>query len=633
MKKAGEKLAARPAVIFIAIFLLAFTVRFIHLNQLTAMPTFDQPIMDEFYHLSLAKQILSPQGYPDEPYFRAPLYPYLLAGYLALAGKSLYLVRLYQIIIGSLLPLMVLLIGLKLLPRMAAYLAGAIAAIYPTFLYFDSSLLITSSITLLACLLLYQLYRCQEKPSTGNFILAGLILGAAGLARPNILLLGPALLGWILLIIKPKTGLRKALVNYLGMGAACIIIILPVTIRNYAVAGDFVFISWQGGYNFYLGNNRQASGWSATATGIDKSWQGGYEEAIAIAQNQANRFLKCSEVSGYWFNRALEEMIDNPGMFFTLLYRKLRLIFNGFEIPNNQHLYLVLGFSTAYRLTQFYEPIFFPFGLLAPLALIGLAFSFQSWRKFLILHLFLISYIMTLLLFFVCARFRQPMIPVFIILAVYGVIKVIDLIKNRQVYKIGITILALVLLFIESNHMLIDLDKNRMKADNNYLLGSSYLAKFKAKYGDGYQRLRPPYPPEINKATHHLNQTIKLDPYHSLGYNDLGTISMRCEQWDQASHFLTMAIRTDSSSYPAYINLARTLVINNSSDEAFDIMTKAARRFPYNHEVQYNFGLLAYDLGYYDLAEAALEKSLQIKPGNRVARDYLKAAKTAAGEK
>lgn len=116
--------------------------------------------------------------------------------------------RLIQILIGSLLPLLILLFGTRLFGRKIGIWAACIAIFYPTFIYFDSSLLITFLITLLTTFLIWILYK-NESFTLWKFIIAGIVLGLAGLARPNILLIGPFLFIWFWFIIKPKIGLKK----------------------------------------------------------------------------------------------------------------------------------------------------------------------------------------------------------------------------------------------------------------------------------------------------------------------------------------------------------------------------------------------------------------------------------------
>ncbi|MCP4582932.1 MAG: tetratricopeptide repeat protein [candidate division Zixibacteria bacterium] len=603
------------------IFSAALIIRLIYVHQLSAMPTFDLPIMDEGYHLELAQQINSAEGLPDEPFFRAPLYPYFLALITNIADGSMATARVIQVVLGSLLPVLVFAVGLRFFSRRIALIGAGLAVFYPTFIYYDASLLITFLITILTALLVYQLYRTQEKPELDNFIIAGLILGVAGLARPNILLMGPALVIWLWIMIVPKLGRKKAIAYYAAMATACILMISPVTIRNYVVANDFTFISWQGGFNFYLGNNQAADGWSATAPGIDRGWQSGYREAIATAESETRRPLKRSEISDYWYGRTFDEIGNSPGNFILLLFKKLRYVINGYEIPNNQHLYLARSFSPIIKSLMFSKPIFFPYGILAPLAIIGFILSVKYWRKFLILYLLLGSYTLSLVLFFVCARFRQPLLPFLIIFAVFGIQQSLIYFKKRHTLKIAIISAAFVLLVIESNHRIINLSESQVEADNQYLLGSSYLTHFKQKYGSGYQSLNPKLTEEIIMAKKHLHLALEANPSHALAYNDLGTIAIRSEQPEKAENYFNKAINADPFAYQSYINYAKVLALQNSPEKALDILSLAGRRFPHNEEVQYNLGHLCLEMGLLEQANNALKKALAINPGNVRARD------------
>ncbi len=288
-----------PWLIPLLIFLTALSIRIVYLNQASSVPTFEYPIMDEKYHVQLVQQINSESGYPDEPFYRAPLYPYFLAFLFKITDESFYWTRLVQLALGSFLALLVYVIALRLFNKRIATWSGFITALYPTLIYFEAALLIESIMPLLTLLLVWQLYRCQQTLSAIDFLVAGILLGVAGLARPNILVLGPFLFIWIALIVKPKLGWKKALARYALIAIASILVILPVTIRNYTAGNDSVFIAWQGGFNFFLGNNRTASGWSAKVERIDMTWEGGYNLAIVLAEKVERRNLKFSEVSDF----------------------------------------------------------------------------------------------------------------------------------------------------------------------------------------------------------------------------------------------------------------------------------------------------------------------------------------------
>ena len=90
-------------------------------------------------------------------------------------------------------------------------------------------------------------------------------LGLSAIARPNVLLFGPAIVVW-LAIVHRREALR-ALIYVACVTTGCLLVILPITIRNYVVGKDVALIATQGGVNFYIGNNPQADGRTAIVPG------------------------------------------------------------------------------------------------------------------------------------------------------------------------------------------------------------------------------------------------------------------------------------------------------------------------------------------------------------------------------
>ncbi len=589
----------RRWLIPLILFSLSFAVRLVHLVQVQSMPTFDFPVMDEKYHVELSSRINSENGYGAEPFYRAPLYPYLFAFLHKITGWSLFWPRFIQVVLGSLLPVLIFLFGRKLFGDRVALWAGAVAVVYPTFLYYDISLLITSLMILLTLLLTWQLYRCQERAGPVNFLIAGAMLGLAGLARPNILVLGPALVIWIWFNIRPLTGLKKAITGYVIIGLAAFIVILPVTVRNYVEGNDRVIIAWQGGFNFYLGNNRLASGWSATVPGIDFTWEGGYREAIAIAEQTTGKELKPSEVSSFWYDRAFEEIDRDPGAFVALMVKKLRLFFNGYEIPNNQDMYFVGNFSSVLKLLMFAGPVFFPFGIVAPLALLGIVFSLGQWRKYLLLYLVLAAYVVTLLLFFVCARFRQPLMPILILFAVFGAYSIYRQLADRK-WKILIpSILVLALLMVESNHDMLHLDRTRLDAENRLNMGMAYLEQ-----------------DQLSEAFAEFRRSVLIDSTFASGYNNLGIVATRRGNLAEACEHFRKAVRFEPFAPDRYANLATCLAERGDIASAVQVMERAVQAIPNHPAVLYKLGMTYAEAGRVEDARRAMEGSLRLDPYN-----------------
>jgi tetratricopeptide (TPR) repeat protein len=583
---------------------LSIAVRFIYINQIQDSPIVQNPIMDERYHVELAEKINSPAGLGDEPFFRAPLYPHVFAFIYRLTGDSQYRTRLIQGVLGSFLPLLVLLIGIRFFNRGIALIAAFITAVYPMFIYYDASLLITSLMTLLTALLVWQLYRCQERPTWGNFILAGVLLGLAGITRPNILLLGPVLIIWILVLVRRKLGTKQAFLRYVVMGAASLLMILPITLRNYAVSGDLVFIAWQGGYNFFIGNNREANGWSATVPGIDITWQGGYQQSIRLAQAASGRELEKSEVSDFWYDMAWKEISSHPAHFVKLFIKKFRLFINGYEIPNNQNIYMVRMFSPLIR--RLLVPgslIYFPYGIIAPLALIGLGLSVRHWRRYLLLYLVLGSYVFTLLLFFVCARFRQPVLPIMILFAVFAFWEGARFVASRRYKAIGLFALAFFLLLMESNHNIIGLTKNEIQSEDWFVLGTAYLEQ-----GDKDAALR------------YYRSAVRINPDHASALLNLGALYSREGNDRDAARMFQRAVKAAPGNPDAYYNYATSLEALGRFQEAAALLEKALKVFTINDNLYMRLGAVYYQLGKTEEARRALEQALRINPHNSVAQ-------------
>lgn len=611
-------------VIALILYFASFGVRLIYLSEIRSMPTFESPVMDERYHLEMARQINSPEGLPKEPFFRAPLYPYFLAMIYRITGGSLFWCRFIQIALASLLPVLIMLLGLRLFTRTIAYISGALAVFYPTLIYYDTSLLITFLEVLLFTLAIYQLYRCQKKPLPANFALAGVLIGLAGLARPNVLLVIPALIIWIWLILSKQLGWKAAFVRYSILIAVAGTTIAPVTVRNYVVSGEFVPIAWQGGFNFYIGNNLHASGWSATVPGIDVTWEGGYRQMISVAEYGMGRSLKRSEVSDYWYRAAIHEILRDPWHFLKLMIMKLRFFINGYEIPNNQHIYMARPFAPVLAFLLHDRPLFFPYGILAPLACVGLLISLVEWRKYLLIDLFLGAYVISFLLFFVCARFRQPLIPILILFAVYAVVRFSQFIKKKQLIDIGIYAIIAATLLFESNHFILNLRRRRIEADSSYLIGSSYLTIYKDRIrGQPDKPLLDPLPNEIIQAQYYFRQALASDSTFGLAYNDLGTIAMRRRRWDEAVNYFQKAEAMDVTKPEPFLNHFMVFVRTGRPAQGVPVLEQAARLFPMNEEIFLDLGLAYLEIGEKDKAKTALAQCLRINPNNARARRLL----------
>jgi tetratricopeptide (TPR) repeat protein len=436
----------------LGIFVFAFAIRFIYLNQIRDLPFFDTLTMDSEYHDQWAQSILEGEDFTEGVFFRAPLYPYFLAMTYRIFGHNYFTPRLIQFLIGSVSCVLIFLLGRKLFNRKTGVIAGFLSCIYGVFIYFEGELLIPVLLVFLDLLLILSLVWAAKKPSYGRWALSGVLLGLSAAARPNILLVGVGFMLWIILHFRGKEKGRGKSFIYAGCFVlGTILIISPVTLRNYIKGNDLVLIASQGGMNFYIGNNPKSDGVSAILPGARTTWWGSYQDARSMAEAAEGRSLKPSEVSRYWYVQALKFLVKEPISCFKLMTKKLLLFWNGNELSNNRDFYFFARSTPVLKPLIWRFVVFFPFGVLAPLALLGIILSHKDKKDVLILEIFLVIYTMSVILFFVTARYRVPILPVLILFSAYALDRMVQMTKKRPITEWGKYILIFLLISIPIN--------------------------------------------------------------------------------------------------------------------------------------------------------------------------------------
>jgi len=407
--------------------LLSLVLRAIYFLQIQDNPFFDSPIMDEGYHDSWAREIASGSGDSKVPFFRAPLYPFLLGGLYALFGPDYTVVRAIQLFIGAFTPLLSFALARRLRPQspLIPALAAFATALDGMLFYYEADLLLESILAPISMLFLLLLVRAGQSGRTRDWLATGLVLGIFAITRPNILLFAPIAfflaLSWRGDRFSPRM-LRLGPAAAVTLGAC--LIVFPVTLVNLVSGKDRVLVAWQGGLNFFLGNNEEANGWSATAPRIMRTdWWGGYEDSIRLAEADRGRKLKPSEISDYWMERALDWWKKNPLQGFTLTVRKTVYFLSGEEFSNNRNLDLFI---------RDYAPLILPARFLlyaaTPLACLG-AYVMIKRRSIAsrVVVLYLGVYALTVVMFFVTARYRVPVRPLLLLMAIEGVFFLMDI--------------------------------------------------------------------------------------------------------------------------------------------------------------------------------------------------------------
>jgi len=401
-----------------AIAAIALTLRLVYLHEIQDHPLFRTLMGDPAIYFAQARDITQGKLVPNHAYFHSsPMYPFFLALVVKLGGVGLHTIRVVQSAAGTLSVLLVFLLGRLTVGTRAGLFAALLAALYTPFVFFEGEVLeITLVITfLLGSLIFLQL--ADRDRRVWKVAAAGALLGLAGLGKPNLLLFAPAGALWLALHGRTRRerfarshGVR--LLPAVLFFAAAGVMILPAAIHNYRAEGDFIPVSSNGGINFFIGNHTNSPGVFQVPPEMRFDLRLASQSA---AEQETGRALSAGEVSSFWFGRTVEQISGNPGRWLTLMGRKFVLFWNHYEIPNHYHLYYVKQFAPVLQL-----PIG-TFGVVAPLGLFGLALALKRRKRVGLLVLFGLTFMASVLPFFVTGRYRLAIVLVLLVGAGFAV--------------------------------------------------------------------------------------------------------------------------------------------------------------------------------------------------------------------
>jgi tetratricopeptide (TPR) repeat protein len=562
-KQSPGKKSNRPALIFLAIMVLAILIRVVWLARLASSEMGGELSIDAEFYRTLASGIIHGQGLPAGALTFNPLYPFFLVGVFKLFGDSLAATRLLQAVIGLGVVVLVYVAGRMLVetPRKGrlsqttvSLIAMAMAVLYTQFALYEGMLLGTSlevfiliaSFTL--CLALDEDLHGHRTLRIGRWRVpvwlsaaaTGALCGAGALGRPNLFLLLVA--GIPVWIIGRNLQKRRWLAPVLGFAAGVALFLLPPIIYNAKNAGEFVPVTAHGGINFYIGNRIGTEGVYQPPEGMRGERQGLLEDALALAEKETGRTLTDAEASDYYMQKALDGIKQDPGGWLILLGRKFVLFWNKIEVHDLPE---VVYFQDSMRLFKF---PFLQFALIAPLGLAGLVVFMRGGRNRSIVALYLGVALLSILLFYLNARYRLPIVPVVILLAAYFIAWVWQELAQKRKTSAWIMIgVAAATFFLVSNRTIV-------KAN----MGSvyTYLGTFYMNAG------------ETKKAEEAFAKAYRMDPNRDTSLINYGRTLLLQEQFDQAAKVLAQAY-AQNPRYPHLAGyLAMALQRSGRNDEA-----------------------------------------------------------------
>jgi alpha-L-fucosidase 2 len=377
--------------------------------RLAAVMLFHPPLFsDDLDYVALGNSIAHGNGYQIDGHptaYRPPGYPLLLAFSFRLFGESLVPVRVGQAFADLLSCFLVYALGRRLFTERAGLIGCAIFALFPVQILYVPIMMTETVFTTL--LLLYLLLCTGEKASWKMSIVAGVVLGAATLVRPTVLLLPAAVFAvqWKR-VRTPAESLRALVLT----GAGILIVVFPWLVRNYDEFGRMALTS-NTGVNFWMGTHSGASGsysfpnGNPLLTATDEFDQSDLGVRLGIAFIQKHPIEYGSLLAKKWAH------------FFSVDYWLLLSMHYQPDFRAAPNAGVVFGkFPLADVLA-----LHLPFAAVLLAATFGLCCHAHDDRRG-ILFLFApcAYWILVHLLFYAAARYRFPVVPLFMIGAAYG---------------------------------------------------------------------------------------------------------------------------------------------------------------------------------------------------------------------
>ncbi len=573
MAKTIYQIKKREILLIFIILVLALLVRAIYFKDYRNTQAYPiLPYSDGYSYFIWAKDISSGDIWGAKAFMKWPLYAYFLGLLFKVFGSNVTLVYALQFALGAINCVLVYFIAKIIFNWRIATLAALFCVWYAVFIFYDSLLIYNSLSLFLNSLLFLFILHIRNYPTKKNLFWTGIFLGICTVTQASILIFGIVAIAWILR--EKKLTFRNLIYYFSSFLLGLSIVIGGVILRNYLVEKDFVLIAGNAGFNFYSGNNPKADGSFYSPLDIALNQEGMFRDAKIIAKMTLGRDLKTSEVSGFWFNRAMTFIKSEPLNYLKLLFRKLTLLFSPREFFHEVEYYSILGKIKIFKI------MFLDLRFILPFAFLGMLSSLKNFKKTALLYLILVTLSFSIIVFFVTTRYRLSMVPFLAIFASCGIFSLWEAFKLKKYTKLGLLCLALFCIYILTNHRIFY--KNETGNSGESALEFRYHLRKAIDYTNEKS--------DYQNAIEEVKMADHIQPNNHYCLLTYGTISFNMHDFKTAEEKFKEAIRVFPFYVDAYYNLGFLYNIEQRFDEAKSALREAVFLDPENAEAHFELG-------------------------------------------
>ncbi|AXA36066.1 MAG: hypothetical protein D6691_05325 [Candidatus Hydrogenedentota bacterium] len=609
---------------------VALVVRLAYYYELSTKPYFGAPLLDSRWWFDAAQRWAQGSGLGPESLFRPPLYTLFLGVLYKLAGSSaLILAPLIQLMLGAAFCVLIAFLGIQCGTFAGGVAAGLLAALYGPLVFYEAEVLNDTVFLFLLTAFLVLFLRSLEATSIRPALYVGLLGGLAAITRPNALLIcGPMIVAGVIVLF------RRRLNSFpiVWLLAACLpfsILVGMPTLYNVR-KGDPALICTQGGINFWIGNNPSANGTNVTLPKLTEQgneYRDTVEEYAKLGyfvdqygtQQGLLRFYagdpapRPSELSAYWYRKALRYLLEHPWEAARLYARKLIALFNNHEVRNNRD----FGFARANEsLVLRLLPV--NYALVLALAILGLTHAGvrrSPKLRWLLLYMGLAG--VSVLMFFVAGRLRLPLLPPLFIFAGLGVEFLGSALANRAWLNVAKSVALVLLVGSLSCYAWPQIDF-RWSDDQPLGTGIRATGSPAAEWVLlAIASLENKHPAE---AEAYAEKAIAADSNLALAYLVLGNASLARGNLAKAAESYMRAIQVEPAGLRAYNNLAVVCEKLQLFQEAAELYLHVLRANPSDVRASANLAMLLMRNGDRVAARTFAEQALEGAPQDAAAR-------------
>lgn len=608
---------------FWVIFGCAFLVRLVYLTEIDSIPLFYYLAGDGRAYDEWGQRIAAGDWLGQGVFYQAPLYPYFLGFLQVVFGHSLWVIRLIQITLGAISCALIFATGRNLFSRQAGIAAGLILSFYAPGIFFDA--LIEKSILdfFLLSLLLWLLSQLKVTATWGLWLATGAVLGLLGLSRENALILVAVVPLWIGFHFSQSHVMKR--LQWIGLFFAGLLsVLVPVGLRNLMVGGEFKLTTSQLGPNFFIGNNPLADGtYVSVGKAIGEPQLEG-KDAKRLAERALGRSLAAGEVSDYWLQQSWDYIRSQTGRWLGLLAKKWLLVWNAREIEDSDDFYIYQQWSWLLSFLGWINH----FGILVPLAVMGIFLTAKKWRQLWLLYAMILSLATSVTIFYVFGRYRFPLVPFLGLFAGAGIAAAVTLYQKKSFRPLTIAGVIAFCIGIIVNWPLKGFKGPGPSGYNN--LANAYSKEGKIDRAIETAKLAIAIEPDHGIAQFNLGNlyaalgkfdlarprfeaTLRIYPNYAEAHSNLGQLLAQQGDIEGGIREFRRAIELNPSLGAPYLNLGIALARQGEIVEAVHALQDATRVAPESAEAHYTLGSLYASEGQYEKAAEAFNEALRVQ--------------------